>query len=477
MGARALSSGDEIVFGEIHYREPVPQRRPDRDPRLACIACQTPGPADLPIFLDHQAARLIERHAQGDPKVELGGVLLGKECVDEVSGEPFVRITQSLPAKHYASTQASFTYTHDSWEEITRERDQRFPDLDLVGWYHTHPGFGIFLSHHDQFIHRHFFSQPLQVAYVVDPVQTTRGFFQWRDGELVQVGGFYLCAPRKERVELARLAEELEQGPGRWESGGGGIPPRLEAELIAMLNRPMSSSSGSAADRLQIAATFGLLGSLLGLLLMGGVVWLYQLQARVHEQSEAIAAVGQAVERIAASHRLALDTLMEQADGATSFQLVDRYNRAAGERDEARRSLAIQRSITESLGSQAKELQGRVDALSAQLEAVRLKEEQLAAEAANAAQLRKRVSELEQLASQQRSELEESAKIVESMEGRKAAELLHRLQWYRYATLAAGGLSLVLAVGMSFVYFTQRPRFSAVTGTPLPPERGVASRP
>ena len=108
------------------------------------------------------------------------------------TGEPFVWVTQALEAKHYENTQASFTYTHDSWEEITRERDRLHPDLDIVGWYHTHPDFGIFLSSHDLFIHQNFFAQPLQVAYVVDPIRQTRGFFRWRDGEMDQVGGFYL---------------------------------------------------------------------------------------------------------------------------------------------------------------------------------------------------------------------------------------------------------------------------------------------
>ena len=113
-----------------------------------------------------------------------------------MTGEPFVWVTESLEAKHYENTQASFTYTHDSWEEITRERDAKHPDLDIVGWYHTHPDFGIFLSSHDLFIHHNFFDQPLQVAYVVDPIRQTRGFFQWRDGQMDQVGGFYLTARR-----------------------------------------------------------------------------------------------------------------------------------------------------------------------------------------------------------------------------------------------------------------------------------------
>ena len=44
-------SGDEIIFGEMRVREPEPRLRPDCDRRLACLAYEVPGPADLPIFL------------------------------------------------------------------------------------------------------------------------------------------------------------------------------------------------------------------------------------------------------------------------------------------------------------------------------------------------------------------------------------------------------------------------------------------
>ena len=136
-------NGDEIVFGEMKVREPERLPRPDRDRKYACLAYEVPAPIDLPIFLDRRTADAIERHALSDTSVELGGILLGKECVDPATGQPFVWVTQSLEAKHYANTQASFTYTHDSWEEITRERDRLHPEFDIVGWYHTHPSFGI----------------------------------------------------------------------------------------------------------------------------------------------------------------------------------------------------------------------------------------------------------------------------------------------------------------------------------------------
>ena len=44
-------------------------------------------PDDLPIFLDRRAADAIERHALSDTSVELGGILLGKECVDPATGQ------------------------------------------------------------------------------------------------------------------------------------------------------------------------------------------------------------------------------------------------------------------------------------------------------------------------------------------------------------------------------------------------------
>src|SRR4051812_32947141 len=101
-------SQDEIVFDEVQYREPDRRCRPDRDRRFACLAYELPGSEDLPIFLERQTADAIERHALRDTSVELGGILLGKECLDERSGQPFVWVTESLEAEHYENTQASF---------------------------------------------------------------------------------------------------------------------------------------------------------------------------------------------------------------------------------------------------------------------------------------------------------------------------------------------------------------------------------
>ena len=70
--------------------------------------------------------------------------------------------------------------------------DRKYKDKKIVGWIHTHPNFGIFLSENDRFIQQNFFTDANQVAYVVDPIQNDEGFFFWVNEKLERCPGFYL---------------------------------------------------------------------------------------------------------------------------------------------------------------------------------------------------------------------------------------------------------------------------------------------
>lgn len=203
----------DIQFGDV--QQPAPQRRmrPDRNHHYAVVPCHSPSDGDLPIYIDMDVARDIEAHARSNTNVELGGVLLGGRYEDE-NGKPFVFVTDSLRATHYEADSGSFKFTHETWSDITRRRNQ-FPDeTEMVGWYHTHPGWGLFLSGMDTFICNHFFTHPLDVALVVDPRGSKRVFFQWsRNGEarrLRATGGFYLASSRFRLAELEVFKAQLE---------------------------------------------------------------------------------------------------------------------------------------------------------------------------------------------------------------------------------------------------------------------------
>jgi proteasome lid subunit RPN8/RPN11 len=120
---------------------------------------------------------------------ERGGFLLGG-----VYGQSpqYVVVRHFHPALEAQGNSASLTFTHETWATLTRECETNHPGESLVGWQHTHPGFGIFLSGYDLFIHKNFFAQTWQVALVVDPKRKEFGFFHWRDGEVRDCG--FVCA-------------------------------------------------------------------------------------------------------------------------------------------------------------------------------------------------------------------------------------------------------------------------------------------
>jgi proteasome lid subunit RPN8/RPN11 len=204
----------EFQFGELARAEPGTGLRPDHNRHYAVVPVQGPAVEDLPIFVDLDALRDMEDHARSDTSVELGGVLLGCQQRD-AAGKPFLVISDSVRARHYQATKGSFRFTHETWEGISRERDEFPADVQMVGWYHTHPDWGVFLSGMDMFICDHFFNRPLDVALVIDPCQQDRGFFQWTGdhGQRIRrTSGFYLIASRFRRAELEEYAAWLEGG-------------------------------------------------------------------------------------------------------------------------------------------------------------------------------------------------------------------------------------------------------------------------
>ena len=202
---------DEIEFGEVEQAAPKGALRPDENRHFAVVPYGEPKDGDLAIYVDLDVLADMEEHALSDTAVELGGVLLGG-CYADEQGRPFVVITDSLRAQHYESTKGSFKFTHDTWSAITREREQFPAELQMVGWYHTHPDWGVFLSGMDMFICDNFFNKKLDVAYVIDPCRGDRGMFQWTGDERHRVrrtGGFFVTASRFRAVELEYYLAEL----------------------------------------------------------------------------------------------------------------------------------------------------------------------------------------------------------------------------------------------------------------------------
>ena len=142
-----------------------------------------PEGVPFPVFLHQRVNVSITQHARQNSEREVGGVLLGDVCRDE-KGWLYLVITHALPAEFANETRGRLTFTHHTWLKIHRTREAQYPDKTIVGWYHTHPGWTVFLSQWDLFIHQNFFKKPWQIAMVIDPSLDRAGFFVWNGDQV-----------------------------------------------------------------------------------------------------------------------------------------------------------------------------------------------------------------------------------------------------------------------------------------------------
>lgn len=165
------------------------------DPDLDSAAADSWPQRDFPIqnagsghvvqvVIKQSVLDAIHDHGQSRTDVEVCGVMVG-QCYRDDRG-PFVYIEAIIQGSHSDSRTAQVTFTAETWNHIQNEMDRRFDDKRILGWYHTHPGFGIFLSPMDMFIHENFFSADEQLAFVYDPLGGDEGLFVWRGGQAVQ---------------------------------------------------------------------------------------------------------------------------------------------------------------------------------------------------------------------------------------------------------------------------------------------------
>jgi proteasome lid subunit RPN8/RPN11 len=133
----------------------------------------TPVRSSPSVVFEAEVARRIRQHSRSSPKSEVCGVLIGRER------NHTTLVDASIPGANAAQGGAHVTFTQETWEHIYQVKDQEYPDARIVGWYHSHPGFGVFLSEHDLFIQENFFSSPQQIAWVYDPHSDEEGCFGW----------------------------------------------------------------------------------------------------------------------------------------------------------------------------------------------------------------------------------------------------------------------------------------------------------
>jgi proteasome lid subunit RPN8/RPN11 len=215
-------------------------------PRRELIKLSGLRTTSFQVVVRQSALNRIHLHGDSSPRAEVCGVLVGDVYHDD-NGD-FLLVEHTIEGQAAAGSAGQVTFTADTWQHIQVLMDKQYPDLRIVGWYHTHPGHGVFLSEMDVFLHESFFGLPWQAALVYDP----------RSGE---EGVFKAHKSRSQRLDYIVEADEPATAPPP--------SPVLSPRTPAMYTRTPRRSIpiGRCALGVIGLVLFVMMGGLLGLLI------------------------------------------------------------------------------------------------------------------------------------------------------------------------------------------------------------------
>jgi proteasome lid subunit RPN8/RPN11 len=153
---------------------------------LSTIELISPPPAPqlddenpILVFIKESCFKTMQEHAHCDLRREQAGILCGQAYRD--SGQLYVDVNAAFPVDTINSS-THFHFHERSWETVWKQ----FGDNSaIVGWYHTHPGLGIFLSPTDLRTQENYFAAAWQIAIVIDPINRKFGVFNGK-GNLLE---------------------------------------------------------------------------------------------------------------------------------------------------------------------------------------------------------------------------------------------------------------------------------------------------
>ncbi|HFE66707.1 MAG TPA: hypothetical protein ENJ93_05540, partial [Chloroflexi bacterium] len=111
--------------------------RPSNLPASAILHGDPLPPGQVIVLNNQTSLEQIRAHSISNLQSELGGALLGRAYRQDDG--LIVEVQAAIPAVTADSGPVHFTFTADAWSQIHKDKQAQYPDLDIVGWFHTHP--------------------------------------------------------------------------------------------------------------------------------------------------------------------------------------------------------------------------------------------------------------------------------------------------------------------------------------------------
>ncbi len=97
-------------------------------------------------------------------------------------------LVKNVVSTDLESTKISVKFHRDGFEGLFEKLDDLRYDYVIVGWYHSHPGLGCFLSSKDIETQKRMLNNPFHTALVVDPIKEEVKAYKLKNEGYVEVG-------------------------------------------------------------------------------------------------------------------------------------------------------------------------------------------------------------------------------------------------------------------------------------------------
>src|SRR2546423_7861057 len=131
----------------------------------AAPGARTSGRAPYPIFFQQEAVIALQEHLKGSPTQAIFGFLIGDLYRDPETGVLYTIIDKTLKLSQPIYGDKTEVVVSRLWDRMQEQLAKA--SASLLGWYHSHPGQGGFLTPHDVETHQKFFTDPWHVAVLV----------------------------------------------------------------------------------------------------------------------------------------------------------------------------------------------------------------------------------------------------------------------------------------------------------------------
>ncbi len=229
-----------------------------------------PGPAGakapLRVAMDKDAYAAITAHAAQSLDAEICGILAGTLCEDD-SGY-FLQVTASVRGDAARKGGTHVTFTHETWDAIHKTMEKEHPRLDIVGWYHSHPGFGVEFSEMDLFIQKNFFAANTQVALVTDPLGGQTAMCLQTDDGVKYISRFWVDG-REMKCQMPAGASASSQNDD--DAGSAAATPEMKKALENLEKRLTQALQAIDDQRQWIYRTITSFGMFIAILAILGI--------------------------------------------------------------------------------------------------------------------------------------------------------------------------------------------------------------